>query len=276
VEAHLPLFDGVSLKFTTNPSTGKEFATGRLQKGWLLCQAGAELSEESVGFGVPVLQRGLTTIFPGEAELDIRRDGRGMDAVFMLNLEERIGGSGARIIRTGVFLDWKKRLAYLYRTVPGLRSGLTTLSSLLRKVFRMQTAYEPTPDPTIVRMRYRLIEPAGRLRVEADFSTAARTSITEAIIMNEQGGRTFDRYFDSDGNRAAGDRIGGWDPVTADSAAFHSPRYGLAFTLRRLSGSRLFRGRELVDQRLAWSGFGYVLPPAAGRFEYDLQIGKQP
>jgi hypothetical protein len=273
VEARLPLFDDVGLKLTANPLTGNNFATGRLQKGWLLCKGGEELSEESVGFGVPLIQRGLTTVFPGRAELELRRDGRGLgvDAVFYLNLEERIGGRTLKLIRSNFFLTLKKRLAHLYRSAPPLRSGMTAVSSLLQQLLRMETVYERIEPAAAVCIRYRLSGRGGRLAVAADFGFLG--DATEAILMNEQGGRAFDEYMDTGGVRLSGKRIGGWDPIAADAATFLSRRHGLGFSLRRLPGSRLYRGREYVGARLAWSGFGYVLPPDTGRFEYDISIG---
>jgi hypothetical protein len=55
-----------------------------------------------------------------------------------------------------------------------------------------------------------------------------------------------------------------------------SPAHGLVFSLRQVEGARLYRGRELVGSRLAWSGFGYVLPPGIESFRYEISVGRSP
>ena len=41
----------------------------------------------------------------------------------------------------------------------------------------------------------------------------------------------------------------------------------------KVKGARMFRGRELVEGRLAWSGLTYVLPEDNINFSYDIGIG---
>ena len=78
--------------------------------------------------------------------------------------------------------------------------------------------------------------------------------------MNELGARHFDRYVDADGADLRGDAIGTWDEVAAAAASFVSTP--AAWPSRsRSAGRALCRGRELIGSRLAWSGFGYSLPP---------------
>jgi len=96
--------------------------------------------------------------------------------------------------------------------------------------------------------------------------------ITEVIVMNEQGAHYFDQYHDSTGASLAGKEIGCWDEVAASEAGFASSNQRVAFTLPRVPGAQLFRGRELVGSRLAWAGFGYSFPPAISRFNYSVKI----
>lgn len=59
-----PLCDGLSLALAADGAAAPGYATGRLARGMLLRDGGCELAEEGVGFGVPILKRGLQTIFP--------------------------------------------------------------------------------------------------------------------------------------------------------------------------------------------------------------------
>jgi hypothetical protein len=78
--------------------------------------------------------------------------------------------------------------------------------------------------------------------------------------MNEQGAHYFDRYQDSDGISAVGKEIGIWDQVGAANATFVDLDHQISFSLPQVDGANLYRGRELIGRRLAWSGFGYSFP----------------
>ena len=72
---------GLALRIEANSLGRGSYPTARLQKGFLLVYNGEELAEEAVGFGVPVLKRGLQAIFPGGIELTARgrgQSGRGL------------------------------------------------------------------------------------------------------------------------------------------------------------------------------------------------------
>ena len=97
-------------------------------------------------------------------------------------------------------------------------------------------------------------------------------SVTEVIVMNEQGAHYFDEYQDSSGNHLVGKEIGCWDEVSAEEATFSSSAQRIAFTVHAVPGARLFRGRELVGSRLAWAGFGYSFPPSVRRLRYDADV----
>jgi hypothetical protein len=92
--------------------------------------------------------------------------------------------------------------------------------------------------------------------------------------MNEQGAHYFDSYHRDDGFSQHGAEIGCWDEVTAERAEFISDAEKLSFSLHQVEGAKLFRGRELVGDRLAWSGFGYSFSPKLERFKYQIILRK--
>ncbi len=51
------------------------------------------------------------------------------------------------------------------------------------------------------------------------------------------------------------------------------PHNNIAFTLSRVRGSMMFFGRELLADRLAWSGLAYSFSPSKLDFAYDKRIG---
>jgi len=272
----IPIGPGLDLKITNNLENQPGFPTGRLQKGFLLLDHDQELAEEGVGFGVPVLMRGLQTIFPGGIRIIATRAGSLLivRAIYELNLEEKMGKTAGRRIENKLIYVIKDFLAALIRRLPFLRGLLTGISSLLRKVFGWQTLYEKSDFSAEVQMTYAIDQQAGVLEIEMDKLDLPQSGITKVIVMNEQGAQTFNQYVDSAGNSLRGKEIGCWDEITAQEASFVSPAHSVAFTLNQVSGAKLYRGRELIGSRLAWSGFGYSFPAQLDNFHFQVKIGR--
>ena len=259
----------------TSGLTGQgAYPTARLQRGWLLINAGQELVEEAVGFGVPVLKRGLQTIFPGEVELASAGSGaiREVTARFRLNLEEKMARPGAASVRSRWLYALKNLLAAVIRQSVLLRDPLSALSNMLRRTFGWETIFEASGFDASLAVVYRVDAQTGVIRVDVDTGDLPESGVTEIIMMNEQGARPFDWYRDSGEISLRGSAIGCWDEVTAEEASFVSEAHHLAFTLRQVNGARLYRGRELTGTRLAWAGFGYSFPPTAAKISYEIRI----
>lgn len=272
----IPIGAGLALTIMKSPENPPGFPTARLQKGLLLLDHGEELAEEGVGFGVPVIMRGLQAIFPGDIQLNLSEDGplQVVRAIYTLNLEEKIGKPAQMEIESKLLYAVKNYLAALIRRLPSLRGFLTSISNLMRKVFAWETMYEQSEFSFEVSMRYSINQQAGIVNVAMEKLDVSTSGITEMVVMNEQGARTFDHYIDSSGNALQGTEIGCWDEVAAQEALFISPAHEVAFTLERVAGAKLYRGRELVESRLSWAGFGYSFPAHFDHFEYQLKIGR--
>ena len=276
MELKIPLFTDLSMQFTPASSNGDKFPTAQLQKGLVLVHAGQELAEEGVGFGVPVLKQGLQTIFPGAVELASLHKGatQEISAVYKLCLEERIAGPGDVSIENKLLYTAKNTLAALIRRFPASRNLLTAASNKLRRMFGWKTIYEETGFSTTVKLLYTIYSETGDVDIQIDMTGLPKERITEVIVMNEQGAHHFDLYRDSGGTHLQGKEIGCWDEVTAGEASFISKAHQVVFTLGQVKGAKLFRGRELIDPRLAWAGFGYSFPPEIEKFEYRLKISR--
>jgi hypothetical protein len=272
----LQLSSGMTLKIVSDPISGMHYPTGRIQKGLILLYEGQELCEEAVGFGVPILKRGLQTIFPGVLELIPLKSSftSGMQARFKMNLEEKIARQNSGTINNRLLYASKNRLAALIRRLPFLRGLLTHSSNLLRSTFAWETTYEPGDFSTQVSLTYSIDAQTGRITVELEGLDFEKLGITEVIVMNEQGARFFDHYQDSDGNSLSSNEIGCWDQVKAAEASFINQKDQISFSLPQVDGAKLYRGRELIGNRLAWSGFGYSFPPSLDHFKYVITVKK--
>jgi len=276
MELNIPVLDGLSLKVADQLSRQGSYATSSLPKGFILVSNRLELDEEAVGFGFPVIKRGLQTLLPGSVELAYEHVGSAwsVQSIYRLNLVEKIHKPGVGSIDNGLVYATKNSLAALIRHFSPMRGLLTALSSGLRKTFGWQTTYEEAGFLAIVKVTHRIQEGTGKIQVEVEQSDLP-AGITEGIVMNEQGARYFDRYSDSSGISLKEEGIGCWDEVTADNACFSSSSGQASFSLARVESARLFRGRELVGSRLAWSGFGYSFSSAIKKFNYQLKIERQ-
>ena len=273
----IPLFQGLSLNIGNAPPDRKAYPTASLQKGLVLLDHGQNLAEEAVGFGVPVLQSGLQTYFPGSARLTwLQQDTRwNITALFQLDLVERISKAGNPSVDNRLFYAVKDWLAALIRRLPIFRGLLTFISSQLRRLFHWETIYSPASISIELQVFYTLDTKTGKLSIEIDTADLP-SNITEVMLMHEQGAHVFDRYLDTSGLILQGPAIGCWDEVTAREACFESRLHRVAFRLGPVKGARLFRGRELVGSRLAWAGFGYSFPPSIRKFRCELDIEQRP
>lgn len=274
MEITFPLFPEICLKIGQVSNNGDSYPTSRLQKGLILIANGQELVEEGVGFGVPVLKFGVKTIFPGAIELADLNGSRDQEvtAVYRINLEEKLTGQNLQSVQSRSLYRIKNHLADVYRHFPATRRPLTAMSNALRRGFGWQTTFEETGCSYSVKVHYVVNRQAGTISVVVDTVGLPRDDITEVVVMNEQGARYFETYSDSSGALLHGEAIGTWEEVTAESASFLNRTHQLAFTVRTIAAARLFRGRELIGSRLAWSGFGYSFPPTIERIGYQVRI----
>jgi hypothetical protein len=273
MEINIPLFQGLSLKISDTCDDGKEYPTGHLQKGLLLLDQGQSLAEEAVGFGVPVLKRGLQTLFPGSVALTCTQSNLTWEitARFRLNLVEKIAKRDKEHVENGLLYGIKNFLAAVIRQLPPLRRLLTATSTMLRRIFHWETTFADAGFLIELEMLYTVEPETGKVSVEVD-TNGLPSDITEVVVMNEQGAHYFDKYLDTSGVTLQGDEIGCWDAVNGKESRFESKARRVAFQLGQVKDAQLFRGRELIDSRLAWAGYGYSFSPSIQKLRYEMKI----
>jgi hypothetical protein len=278
VNLTIPLPDGLDLVMSEGPPRGEAYATRQLQQGFRLIDRGEDLSEEAVGFGLPVVKRGSHTFFPGRVCLASERAGSlwRVEALFTFNLEERLSRGLSPSLRGRPIYVAKDLLAAIIRRSHHARGLLTAASTWLRSSLDLKTVYEQAAFRAALEVHFAIDSATGVIQVWLDASPLVEQGVTELIMMNEQGGHFFDAYRDSAGGTLGGAKIGAWERVTAPEAAMGSSTREVVYTVAGGDGARLYRGREVVGSRLAWSGFGYSFNPALGNLEYVIRIGRGP
>lgn len=269
------------------------YPTGALAHGPHLLLDGRDLTEEGVGFGVPVALRGLAAVFPGSVAAAVSDplgdvDPCAADSVeYRLDLAERLVRAPASARATGrsprrrapdgrpidpSLLDRAHdRLSRLHRERPSTRPALDAGSTVLRRALRLTTRFTPTSPAGDAVVRYASPAP-GALCVTVDPRGITDPGVTGLAMMNEAGAGFFRVYRDSTGLRLADDAIGSWAEVRAAWAALAAPALGLEMLAAPVPGARLFRGRELSPGRLAWAGFAHLLAPPWEPFSYFLHV----
>src|SRR4030065_1925019 len=127
------LSDRIELQITSENNRGLTYPSTRIHKGLVLLYDGQALCEEGVGFGVPILKRGLQTIFPGEVELfpqESSLPGK-VSARYKLNLEEKITKTGSGTINNRLVYASKNAMAAVNGKLPFLRKLITNNSNTI-------------------------------------------------------------------------------------------------------------------------------------------------
>jgi len=253
---------------TLDAGTGR-FPTSRIQKGLVLEIGDRDLSEEGIGFGLPVLKLGLQPVFPGSWRMSAKEN-NGLcliKADFEMNLRAGTARRG-KIITNGLFYLARDAFSKIHREHPRFRKWISVSSRILKKKLDMEEIFTEIPNLGFVKASYLISD--SRIDVELRFPKVG--GCTELIVLNEQGANWFDAYQDSTGLILKGERIGSWNQIEANYASFVDSVNGLVFTLKRIEGAKMFRGRELVADSLAWSGLAYVLPPLTEKFAYSIEL----
>jgi hypothetical protein len=253
---------------TVDAGTGS-FPNSLIQRGLVLEHGDRDLSEEGVGFGLPVIKLGLQAVFPGSWRLSAKWD-NGLcliKADFEMNLIARMARKG-KIINNSLFCLALENFSKIHREFPKIRTCMSISSRILKKKLDLREVFSQEHTLGFARASYLISD--SSIDVEIGFPRI--DGCTELIVLNEQGANWFNTYRDSNGLILRGERIGSWDQVEANYASFVDPADGMMFTLKRVEGAKMFRGRELVAGSLAWSGLAYILPQWTEKFSYSIEL----
>ncbi|MBI4295771.1 MAG: hypothetical protein HY667_01495 [Chloroflexi bacterium] len=264
----------LNLLFLSGQCQTFDYPNNRIQKGLLLVRDEDNLTEEGTGFGLPILKLGHETVFPGSARSDLKEENGipTLRVTYDLNLVPRMTLRKRQTIRSEAFYRTKEWFSWLHRRHPSWRKTFAWGSMAIRAMAGLETRLENTASLGSASVRYSVPPGEGTILIEADFSELKLDGCTEIILANEQGANHFDHYQDSSGISLAGKAIGTWNETAADRAWFIAHDHGVRFTLVRVEGARMFRGRELLEGRLAWAGLNYVLPPDTVNFAYRIRL----
>lgn len=246
--------------------------TAALQKGLILTSNEEKLIEEGIGFGVPVIKYRDKTYFSSTAEISSRIiDSKViLQKRFALDVISRKRLKGSFI--NDNFYDVIHKIfekMYLSNT-----KGWFFFNRImeLRDLMKVKTEFVKVKPKGFVTVSYQC-EPS-MIQVGADFSELNLSGCKEILVLNEQGSSFFQNYEDSTGLKLIGSKIGAWNIVPANEASLNCLTKNIAFKLRKVEGSTLFRGWEMTKNRFSWAGLSYSLAPITKSFEYTINFSK--
>jgi hypothetical protein len=261
------------LSSSTKPHCGK---TTPVQKGLILSRQGgeADLCEEGVGFGVPILQYGRDFVFPGSAEVSGEGEVSSEEnwKAFDLNLIERHERDGRTKMST---FSWVVQRMYnrIYKSTGGF------LLPHLGKRLSSKGVYVGHLDTPVffrvnthgkVLTKYLIVN--KDLHITLEISDIKRKGLQRIYVSNELGGSVFTEYRDGLGRIYRESEIGGWRRIQGNNAVLSAPGYGLSFSIDIPNGTQAFVGREMLQPGIRWSGVIFALPPATESFDFVVRI----
>lgn len=231
--------------------------TMKLQKGGVLVFNGRELVEEGLGIGAPVClyRDGARFSLNAVTFLNNSKTDPSVTKIYDMNAMESKRFRGAIIERE----SWTERFLRIlekgYRGFQRLHDGARMMLNVVT-MMGLRNEYVESYSKGQISVTY---ERSGRnLQINVNFENLVTDGLQALIIGNEQGGRLFTEYSDSLGERLEGGQIEPWRQTTAEWAILSSPDVGVGFRVHRPNGWRIVRGREVVDNRISWSGLNLV------------------
>jgi len=270
----LPMTRNVSLRVYAD-SRPHNLEISALQKGLVLVFAGKELIEEGVGFGAPVVVFSDKTYFSATAHVTVEEKGERVEIVKRFSID----AVSRKRFKNGVFVDnpvyrfFSDSLASAYRDYPATRGMIFPLIRT-RNAVGIKTFFTRAKPRGEITVTYNVKR--RDIDVRVDFAKLDKRNCRKMLLLNEQGSTFFRKFSDSVGLNLIGSQIGAWDHVEADWACFSALDDSLGFCLSNVPNSRLFRGTEHVEGRLAWAGMGYELNPTTELSSYRIKMcGKE-
>ena len=244
--------------------------TAKLQKGIIIVCDGVELIEEGLGIGVPVCVYEDGTRFSLSADTYVDDTGNGLSVVKTFKINgialRRFRGT---VVKRGTYLDrFFRVLEKVYQHAR--RSGVVSLGLDLVSVLGVRNDYLESDSRGRITVTYTFTGTV--VWINADITELVKEQLQSIVFTNELGGRWFSKYTDSDGTTLQGREIGAWQKVLAESATLKSPEFALEFSVYRPKGWMMVRGREVVRNRISWSGLDLVSVGRPKELHYRVEI----
>ena len=245
--------------------------TMKLQKGAILVLHGRELVEEGLGMGAPIciFRDGARFSLSATTFVNYSEIHPSVLKVYDMNAIESKRFRRGTVSPASYTKHFLRILEMAYRGIRSLHRVAAMMLSVI-SMMGLRNQYVESQSRGQVHVTYAPCERG--LRVYVEFDHLVTEGLRALVIGNEQGGRTFTEYSDALGVKLEGKQIEPWRSTSAEWATLRSPEFGIMFRLIRPDGWWISRGREVVKNRISWSGLNLVYDgmPASKALEYRI------
>jgi len=236
-----------------------------LQKGLVMFVEAHSVCGEGTGFGVPAVEYSSEVLFSTTASIEFRDDELvktySIDAVQSKTWKDKF------TIDSKIYRVVQNELANLYRTRAKLRPTLTHIMRI-QSLMGIKLSNKKVKSKGLVEVGYRLSNNVVMIRI--DSSRLVDRDFKRLLVFNEQSA-DFDLYRD-DLVSLRGESIGVWEEVDSQRVSLMNEKMKVTFSIEKISGAKMYRGRELLKPRLDWAGFCYLIPPSMEHVSYVIQV----
>ena len=244
----------------------------KLQKGAVLVFNGRELAEEGIGIGAPVCIYGDGAHFSTNAVtlVDDSKSVPSVIKIYDMNAIESKRFRGTVIKRQSYAERFLRILENAYRRIRALHVGAAMMLDVV-SMMGLRNEYVESCTKGQIAVTYECSD--SDLQISVNFEGLITEGLQGLVIGNEQGGRLFTQYRDSLGARLEGKQIEPWRRTSTEWATLSSPESGVGFKLRRPAGWWIVRGREVVENRISWTGLNLMCDgiPASKTLGYRIE-----
>ncbi len=268
-----PISNSVAIRVHSDTKP-KNMKTAQLQKGLIFLYKGSEVIGEGIGFGVPIAKYFDETVFSGSSSLTVRTQENIVEIrkKFIMDLVTRntirnckLENPKIRTLLDYISTIYKKQ----YQSHVHFAQYVLLTRNLLFK-FGVKSTFIKGPSKGTIVVTYVLDR--NRILVKLDLRSLERNNLDKIFVLNEQGAHFFRNYSDSENLKLNNEAIGAWNDVTSQTAKITNEQDKIGFSLKKIEGTKLRRGRELIKDSLDWIGLDYELGAEYSQFEYEIEV----
>jgi hypothetical protein len=168
-QVRIPIAGEISLLIG---SEAGNYPSSRIQKGPVLIYRDKDLSEEGVGFGVPVLKFGYEAIFPGSKRVTAEKNNDKVVIMidYDLNLVERMAIKGNKKVESRAFYKIKEWFHGLHREHPGFRGIIMPAFNAVSRIRGTGTRFDEMVSAGSVCVTYTIYPEESAVSISVDTS----------------------------------------------------------------------------------------------------------
>ena len=236
-----------------------------LEKGLIMLAEDNSVCGEGVGFGVPALEYQENMIFSTSAT--INSNDINLVKSFSIDAYHRRMWMHKFPINDRFSSIISNKFSHRYRQDKKNQKLLKCLMKVIT-LLGLRKSTQRIHSKGFVDISYKIS--GDNLIIVVDTSRLLDKKYSRLLIFNEQSS-DFDLYSD-EFIELRKDDIGVWEETHCQEACLTNESIKVTFCVKQLDGIKLYRGRELLQPRLDWAGFCYIIPSKVETLQYIIRL----